>query len=133
MSESQQLLELIESFVLEHGGDLGGSTRHLDDALQLFDGRVTLRAEIKDPGRPEAKAVHAHVLTTLHEYDDEILDACLYGVGDNAKALQEVAMIWITCVVGPIKSFLDKKPVCMSSQAGVADGDPAKGYSQGDY
>lgn len=133
MSESQQLLELIERFVLEHGGDLGGSTRHIDDALQLFDGRVTLRAEIKDPGSSQGKGIHAHVLASLHEYDDEILDACLFGMGDNSKALQEAAMIWITCVAGPIKSFLDKKPVCMSSQAGVADGDPAKGYSRGDY
>jgi len=133
MSESQQLLELIERFVVEHGGDLGGSTRHIDDALQLFDGRVTLRAEIKDPASAHAQAVHAHVLTTLHEYDDEILDACLLGMGDNSQALQEAAMIWITCVAGPIKSFLDNKPVCMSSQAGVADGDPAKGYSRGDY
>jgi hypothetical protein len=133
MSESQQLLELIERFVFEHGGDLGGSTRHIDDALQLFDGRVTLRAEVKDPDSSQPQAVHAHVFTTLHEYDDEILDACLFGIGDNAKALQEAAMIWITCVAGPIKSFLDNKPVCMSSQAGVADGDPAKGYSRGDY
>jgi hypothetical protein len=133
MSESQQLLELIQRFVFEHGGDLGGVTRHIDDALQLFDGRVTLRAEIKDRESSQAQAVHAHVFTTLHEYDDEILDACLFGMGDNSKALQEAAMIWITCVAGPIKSFLDKKPVCMSSQAGVPDGDPAKGYSRGDY
>ena len=131
MSESQRLLELIEKFVVEHGGDLGGWTRLIDDALQLFDGRVTLRAEIKDPG--SSQAVHAHVLTTLHEYEDEILDACLLGIGDDSKALQEASMIWITCVAGPIKSFLDNKPVCMSSQAGVAGGDPAKGYSHGDY
>ena len=133
MSESQQLLELIERFVVEHGGDLGGSTRLVNEALQLFDGRVTLRAEIKDPDSSQANAVHAHVLTTLHEYEDEILDACLFGIGDNSKALQEAAMIWITCVAGPIKSFLDNKPVCMSSQAGVAGGDPLKGYSHGDY
>jgi len=48
MPETQQLLELIEKFVVEHGGDLGGQTRHIDDALQLFDGRVTLRARIGD-------------------------------------------------------------------------------------
>jgi hypothetical protein len=42
-------------------------------------------------------------------------------------------MIWISCVAGPIKSLLDKKPVCMSSQAGVAGGDPSKGYSRGNY
>lgn len=133
MSESRQLLELIERFVIEHGGDLGGSTRLIDDALQLFDGRVTLRAEIKDPASSQANAVHAHVLTTLHEYKDEILDACLIGLGDNSKAPQEASMIWVTCVAGPIKSFLDNKPVCMSSQAGVAGGDPLKGYSHGNY
>jgi hypothetical protein len=37
------------------------------------------------------------------------------------------------CVAGPIKSFLDRKPVCMTCQAGVATGDPAQGYSRGDY
>ena len=42
-------------------------------------------------------------------------------------------MIWITCVAGPIKSFMDNKPVCMSCQAGVADGDPSQGYSRSDY
>src|SRR5688500_2207019 len=103
MSESQQLLELIEGSVVAHGGDLGGWTRVVDDTLQLFDGRVTLRAEIKEPVSSQAKAVHAHVLATLHEYEDEILDACLYGAGDNSKALQEASMIWITCVAGPIK------------------------------
>ena len=134
MSESQQLLELIESLVIEHGGDLGGWTNRTVDSLQLFDGRVTLRAEVKDTGSSEAKTVHAHVLTQLHEYEDEVLDACLFGAGDNLeKALGEASMIWITCVAGPIKSFLDNKPVCMSSQAGVAGGDPLKGYSHGDY
>ncbi len=42
-------------------------------------------------------------------------------------------MIWITCVAGPIKSFVDGKPVCMTCQAGVAGGDAADGYSPGDY
>ena len=134
MSESKRLLELIELGVVEHGGDLGGWTRRTDDALQLFDGRVTLRAELKDTGSSGAKTVHAHVLTTLHEYEDEILDACLFGIGDTPKAaLGEASMIWLTCVAGPIKSFLDDKPICMSCQAGVADGDPAQGYSRGDY
>jgi len=133
MSEAEQLLELIEKGVVEHGGDLGGWTRRSNDALQLFDGRVTLRAEIEDVSS-KAKGIHAHVLTTLHEYDDEILDACLVGMGDTPKtALREASLVWITCVAGPIKSFLDDKPLCMSCKAGVADGDPAKGYSRGDY
>lgn len=135
MSHSERLLELIEKAVVEHGGDLGGWTRHFDDGLQLFDGRVTLRAEVKDPGPAAAgKAIHAHVLTTLHECDDEVLDACLFGIGaDPEKALGEAAVIWITGVAGPIRSFLDNKPVCMTCQAGVADGDASKGYSPGDY
>lgn len=134
MSDSERLLELIEKGVVEHGGDLGGWTIRSDDALQLFDGRVTLRAELKDPGSSGAKAVHAHVLTTLHEYDDEVLDACLFGMGANPDvALREASFIWITCVAGPIKSFLDDKPVCMSCKAGVAGGDPSQGYSRGDY
>lgn len=134
MSESQRLLELIERSVVEHGGDLGGWTSHADDTLQLFDGRVTLRARVENTDSSEAKTVHAHVLTMLHEYEDEILDACLFGAGDNPEAaLREASMIWMTCVAGPIKSLLDNKPVCMSCQAGVADGDPSKGYSRGDY
>jgi hypothetical protein len=135
MSDAERLLELIESGVVERGGDLGGWTHRLDEALQLFDGRVTLRAEVEDAGPSRAgKAVHAHVLTTLHEYEDEVLDACLIGLGDNPEAvLAEAAMIWITGVAGPIKSFLDNKPVCMSCQAGVADGDVSKGYCRGDF
>jgi hypothetical protein len=48
VSESERLLELIERAVVEHGGNLGGWTRRSDDALQLFDGRVTLRAEVNE-------------------------------------------------------------------------------------
>ena len=51
--DADRLLDLIEEGVVEHGGDLGGWTRRHEDALQLFDGRVTLRAE-------------------LHEEDDEV-------------------------------------------------------------
>ncbi len=135
MSDSGRLLELIEKGVAEHGGDLGGWARRTDDGLQLFDGRVTLRAELKDPGPSAAgKAVHAHVLATLHEHDGEVLDACLIGVGEGREAaLGQAAVVWITCVAGPIKSFLDSKPVCMTCQAGVAGGDAAAGYSPGDY
>jgi hypothetical protein len=135
MSDPDRLLELIEKSVVAHGGDLGGWTRRADDALQLFDGRVTLRAELKDAG-PAAgdRGVHAHVLTTLHEHDDEVLDACLFGIGkDRAEALGQAAFIWLTCVAGPIKSFLDNKPVCMTCQAGVQGGNASEGYSPSDY
>lgn len=135
MANSERLLELIERGVVEHGGDLGGWTRLSDGTLQLFDGRITLRAELADPG-PSApdKAVHAHVLTTLHEYDDEVLDACLFGLGgDPEAALGEAAVIWITGVAGPIKSLLDNEPVCNTCRAGVAGGDASKGYARGDY
>jgi hypothetical protein len=135
MSDSERLLERIEQGVVEHGGDLGGWTRRMDDTLQLFDGRVTLRAQLKDAG-PSAgdRGVHAHVLTTLHEHDDEVLDACLFGLGDDREAaLGQAAVIWIAGVAGPIKSFIDNKPVCMTCQAGVAGGDASKGHSQSDY
>jgi hypothetical protein len=135
MSESERLLELIEKCVVEHGGDLGGWTRRAEEALQLFDGRVTLRAELRDAG-PSAgdRGVHAHVFTTLHEHDNELLDACLFGMGeDREAALGQAAVIWLTGVAGPIKSFLDNKPVCMTCQAGVEGGDASEGYSQSDY
>jgi hypothetical protein len=135
MSDSNRLLELIEKGVVAHGGDLDGWTRHHDDTLDLFNGRVTLRAELRDAGTSANDGlVHAHVLTTLHEYEDEILDACLVGAGNDREAsLQEAAFFWITCVAGPIKSFLENRPVCMTCQAGVEGGDASEGYSQGDY
>ena len=133
MTDSNHLLDKIEEGIVGHGGDLGGWTRRADDSLQLFDGRVTLRAEI-DEQQAEEGMVHSHVFTTLHEHDDEVLDACLFGMGQGrAGALAEAAMIWITCVAGPIKSFIDGNPVCMTCQAGVQGGDAAKGYSPGDY
>jgi hypothetical protein len=135
MSDSEHLLDLIEQRIVEHGGDLGGWTSRVDDRLQLFDGRVTLSAEVKDPG-PAARegVVHAHVFTTLHEHDDEVLDACLIGIGDDQEAaLGQAAVVWLTAVAGPIRSFLDNKPVCMTCQAGVQGGDVSKGYAQSDY
>lgn len=134
MSEAVELLDLIEQAIVAHGGDLGGWTRRADDTLQLFDGRVTLRAIVHDADPKHAGAAHVHVLATLHECDDETLDACLFGIGeDRAAAIRETTVLWLTCVAGPIKSFLDGKPVCMTCQAGVADGDAAAGYVQGDY
>ncbi|WP_165232617.1 DUF6348 family protein [Aquisphaera insulae] len=135
MSDSDELLDLIESCIVEHGGDLGGWTRRDNDSLQLFDGRVTLRAEVREssPGWNEGM-VHAHVLTTLHEHDDEILDACLFGMGDDRKrALGQAAGIWMTLVAGPIRSFLDDRPVCMTCQANVEGGDESKGYCPGGF
>src|SRR5262249_2919211 len=38
-----------------------------------------------------------------------------------------------TGVAGPIKSFIDSRPVCMTCQAGVHAGDASKGYSESDY
>ena len=119
MNEAQQLLDLIEENITIHGGDLGGWTRRDDDALQLFDGRVTLRAEVVEPDESQDTLVHAHVLTTLHDHDDEVLDACVIGMGkDREEAVRQAAGIWMMAVAGPIKSFIDDTPVCMSSAAG---------------
>ncbi len=118
MSDSERLLELIENGIVEHGGDLGGWTRRVEDTLQLFDGRVTLRVVLEDDGENERDGrVHAHVLARLCEYDEE-LDACVVGLGeDRESSLGEAAVIWITGVAGPIKSFLDNKPVCSACPA----------------
>ncbi len=134
MSDTNRLLELIEDGVVAHGGDLKGWTRLMDEKLQLFDGRVTLRAELIDSEPSREEVVHVHVIATLHDHDDEMLDACLVGIGgDREKALAEAATIWITCVAGPIKSFVDDRPVCMTRQAGVPGGDASAGYVEGDY
>lgn len=134
MSDTERLLELIEEGIVGHGGDLGGWTKLDSELLKLFDGRVTLRAEIGNSGQPRDGMVHAHIFTTLHEHDDEVLDACIFGMGeDDDEALRQAAVVWITCVAGPIRSFIDNKPVCMTCQAGVAGGDASQGYSAGDY
>lgn len=134
MSDADRLLDLIEEGIVAHGGDLGGWTSRDGDTLKLFDGRVTLRAILHDLEQRSDRSVHAHVHATLHDYDDEVLDACVMGMGDDLEAaVAEAAVIWITSVAGPIKSFIDGTPVCMTCQAGVVDGDVSKGFSRGDY
>lgn len=121
MSEAARLLELIEERIVAHGGDLGGWTALSTGELKLFDGRVTLRAEIVGGG--EANPVHAHVFTTLHEHGDEVLDACVLGMGEDPDAaLGQAATIWMQGVGAPIRSFLDDRPVCMASPAGAEAG-----------
>lgn len=127
MSEAVRLLELIEEWIVEHGGDLGGWTVRSADALKIFDGRVTLRAEIVAGG--EGKPVHAHVLAALHEHGDEVLDACILGMGeDTDEALGQVAMIWMQGVGAPIRSFMEDREVCMAARIG---GDTGGGLASG--
>lgn len=115
MSEPARLLERIEERIVTHSGDLGGWTAHTADALKIFDGRVTLRAEIIDGG--EGKPVHTHVFATLHEYDDEVLDACILGMGeDTDAALGQAATIWMQGVGAPIRSFMEDREVCMAAR-----------------
>ncbi|PQO46097.1 hypothetical protein [Blastopirellula marina] len=136
MADAEQLLQWIEEGIVTYGEDLGGWTRLHDGALQLFDGRITLRAEHfpQESPTPNDFVAHCHVYATLHEYDDEVLDACLFGMADDLEAaLRQVAGLWITCVAGPIRSFLDNKPVSMTCQAGVEGGDLSAGYAPGDF
>jgi hypothetical protein len=119
VSESARLLELIEEGIATHGGDLGGWTARSGAEARLFDGRISVRVEIIE-GDPSKPAVHAHVLATLHDYDDVVLDACVVGIGaDREEALLEAARVWIPGVAAPIRSFLDDRPVCMASPAGL--------------
>jgi len=134
MTEREQLLELIEDAVTDHGGDLGGWTKLGDGELRLFDGRATVHVDIADDEHTAPGVVHAHVVTTLPEHDDSELDACVFGIGDDKQsALAEVATLWMTSVAGPIRSFLDGRPVCMTCQAGVAGGQIDDGFAPGDY
>jgi hypothetical protein len=117
MSEAVRLLELIEERIVEHGGDLGGWTARSGEELKIFDGRVTLRAEVVAGGDDDP--VHAHVFATLHEHGDEVLDACILGLGDDVDAsLGQAATIWMQGVGAPIRSFMDDREVCMASRIG---------------
>jgi len=135
MSLNKELLQLIHTAVVEHGGQLGGRTKLAEDKLQIFDGRVTLQVNVETyPKMGELVLVHCHVLATLHEFDNEILDACVTGLAvDLAEALGQSALKWITGVAGPIRSFIDDKPVCMTCKSGVEGGDPSAGFSPNDY
>jgi hypothetical protein len=135
MSDTDRILDLIEEGIVKHGGDLGGWTRRTGDGLQLFDGRVTLRALLKEIAPSgSASTVHAHVLTALPAYDNEVLDACLVGMEkDRETSLAQIAALWVFAVAGPIKSLIDSKPVHMACQADVPNGDIAKGYSPYDF
>ncbi|HEU4452851.1 MAG TPA: DUF6348 family protein, partial [Longimicrobium sp.] len=115
MSESARLLELIEERIVEHGGDLDGWTARSGEELKIFAGRVALRAEVVDDG--EGRTVHGHVLATLHDYGDEVLEACVLGMGeDRDAALGQAATIWMQGVGAPIRSFLEDREVCMASR-----------------
>lgn len=117
MSEAARLLKLIEERIVDHGGELGGWTAFSNDELKLFDGQITLRAEIVEGG--DGEPIHAHVLTTLHAYDDEELEACILGMGeDHDTALGQAATIWMQGVGAPIRSFLEDREVCMASRIG---------------
>lgn len=135
MSDSARILEIIDLAVKEHGGDLGGTTNNLGDSLQLFDGRVTLTVKLEEPCTDSAgQSIHAHLLALLHEYDDEVLDACVFGMGEDQMAsIRDVCMIWMTAVAGPIKSFLDQKPLHMSSLVEASNLDPSGVYPNGKY
>ena len=113
--------------------------RYADGDQLMFD--------MTDPNHPVVAYLHEHgplferyapsfslaLWRLLHEYEDEVLDACLFGIGEDRRAaLAQAAVVWITAVAGPIKSFLDNKPVCMTCQAGVAGGNASEGYSQSD-
>ena len=134
MSDEHALLCAIEDALNQHGGDLGGWTKLNEQSCQIFAGRVTLKAEISPNEGGMEGLVHAHVFATMHDHQDEVLDACLMGMGeDRATGIKECALIWLTNVAGPIRSFLDAKPVCMTCQAGVTNGDPTQGYVAGTY
>lgn len=126
---------MIEWAVKEHGGDLGGTTNNRGESLQLFDGRVTLTVKLEEPcSAPTGKSIHVHLLSKLHDYDDEILDACLFGLGeDQMAALRDVCMIWMTGVAGAIKSFIDHRPLHMSSLVDVSNPDTSGNYPNGEY
>ncbi len=134
MCDTLRLLEQIEEGIVHHGEDLAGWTRLTDKSLQLFDGQVTLTAQVHEDDQAEGGHAHCHVFATLHEYDDEVLDACVFGLGDDrGEALEQAAMIWVSAVAGPIKSFLENEPVCMACKAGVQGGNIEEGYAPGDY
>jgi hypothetical protein len=57
------------------------------------------------------------VLATLHEHGDEVLEACILGMGeDRDAALGQAATIWMQGVGAPIRSFLEDREVCMASR-----------------
>ena len=137
MSLDKELLKLIHKAVVEHGGELGGKTKFSKDKdrLLIFDGRVLLKANVETyPKMGKTTLVHCHVLAKLREFDNEVLDACVTGFAeDTAGALGQAAFKWLTGVAGPIRSFIDDKPVCMTCKSGVKGGDPNAGFAPQDY
>lgn len=130
MEHVAYLLNQIEEGLIAHGGELGGATVRAADTLSVCDARVVLRATVEST--PQGM-LHAHILATLTDHADEVLDACMMGHGDAEQALQEVAGLWIAGVAGPIRSFLDGRPVCMTCRSGVTNADPAAGEVPGGY
>lgn len=115
--EAGLVLDTIEDGIVSHGGDLGGWTKRDDDRLLLFDGRATLTCKVHPPSE-SAVGAHVHVVTTLADYPDDPLDACVMGLDDNREqALKQSAVRWVATIAGSIKSFLDDKPLCTAAPA----------------
>ena len=124
--EAQRVLAEIEDAVDNHGGDLGGWTKLDDDALQLFDGRATLRASVAPPEEMPNGGAHVHIVTTFADEPDAPLDACVMGLDrDRDAALRQAAARWTMTVAGPIKSWLDGREACSAARADGQYGLPA--------
>ncbi|MEM1186586.1 MAG: hypothetical protein AAGI53_16475 [Planctomycetota bacterium] len=131
MSEhAGKLLEMIESTVVAHGDEFGGWTKLDGDELKVFDGRITLRAQVHIHPKPDGAAMaQCSVLATLHDHGDEVLNGGVVGIaGSEDEALTSAAQTWLHLVAATIRSFIDGRAVTGCSHVSDAPGEGLDGF-----
>jgi len=121
---------MIESTVVAHGDEFGGWTKLDGDELKVFDGRVTLRAQVHTHPKPGGAAMaQCSVLATLHDHGDEVLNGGVVGVaGSGDEALTSAAQAWLHLVAATIRSFIDGRAVAGCSHVSDAPGAGLDGF-----
>jgi hypothetical protein len=107
------LLEVIKHELEKQGGDIAGRVELVDDSLSACDGRMLLRAEVRNDSDYHPSITHCHVFARMgKDTFCDPLDACVMGIdADRRQGLTKAGQNWVTNVGSALLSLLHAKPV----------------------